>query len=79
MIKRNILKNVAKPVGNYPHSIEVGEFLFISGIGPRQCDDNSIPGNEYDSSGNLINYSKTLKVELFSSLNKIKKKIIQIK
>tara|TARA_B100001750_G_C15451723_1_gene569272 strand:- start:467 stop:892 length:426 start_codon:yes stop_codon:yes gene_type:complete len=56
MIKRNILKNVAKPVGNYPHSIEVGEFLFISGIGPRQCDDNSIPGNEYDSSGSLKKY-----------------------
>ena len=56
MIKRNILKNVAKPVGNYPHSIEIGEFLFISGIGPRQCDDNSIPGNEYDSNGNLKKY-----------------------
>lgn len=33
----------------------------------------------YDISGNLINNSKLLKVELFSSMNKIKKKIIKIK
>ena len=33
----------------------------------------------YDTSGNLINNSKILKVELFSSMNKIKKNIIKIK
>lgn len=33
-----------KPVGAYPHARRVGEFLFLSGVGPRSGADNSIPG-----------------------------------
>ncbi len=32
-----------KPVGPYPHSKKVGNFLFLSGIGSRKNSDNSIP------------------------------------
>ena len=32
-----------KPVGVYPHARRVGELLFLSGIGPRDARDNSIP------------------------------------
>lgn len=32
-----------KPVGVYPHARCVGELLFLSGIGPRNAADNSIP------------------------------------
>ena len=32
-----------KPVGFYPHARRVGELLFLSGIGPRDARDNSIP------------------------------------
>jgi len=33
-----------KPVGAYPHARRVGELLYLSGVGPRQPGDDSIPG-----------------------------------
>jgi 2-aminomuconate deaminase len=48
-----------KAVGHYPHARRVGNLLFLSGIGPRQALDNSIPGNEYDIDGKLIKYDIT--------------------
>lgn len=33
-----------KPVGAYPHARRVGDLLFLSGVGPRQAGDDSIPG-----------------------------------
>ncbi len=45
-----------KPIGLYPHSRKVGNLLFLSGIGPREAGTNSIPGNEYDSEGQLVRY-----------------------
>ena len=56
MIKKNITKKAPDPVGNYPHSVEINGVLYLSGIGPRNHKDNSIPGNEYDMNGNLTNY-----------------------
>ena len=56
MTKKNIINNAPKPVGNYPHSVEVNGMLYLSGIGPRNPRDNSIPGNEYDANGDLVNY-----------------------
>ena len=46
----------AKPLGAYPHARKVGNLLFLSGIGPRNAADNSIPGLELDSEGNIIKY-----------------------
>jgi len=48
--------NASKPLGAYPHARKVGEFLFLSGIGPRRPDDNSIPGLELDKDGNILRY-----------------------
>ena len=45
-----------RPVGSYPHARRVGELLFLSGIGPRSPQDNSIPGNVLDAEGRLIAY-----------------------
>ena len=56
MIKKNTTKKAPIPVGNYPHSVEIGGMLYLSGIGPRNYLDNSVPENEYDLDGNLINY-----------------------
>lgn len=56
MIKKNTTKKAPIPVGNYPHSVEIGGMLYLSGIGPRNYLDNSVPGNECDLDGNLINY-----------------------
>ncbi len=45
-----------EPVGLYPHARQVGNLLFLSGIGPREAGTNNIPGNEYDSEGQLLKY-----------------------
>ena len=45
-----------RAVGHYPHARRVGELLFLSGIGPRDPADNSIPGNEYFADGRLRRY-----------------------
>jgi 2-aminomuconate deaminase len=45
-----------KPVGHYPHARRVGDLLFLSGIGPRNPADNSIPGNVLDAGGQLVAY-----------------------
>ena len=43
MTKNFNINKAPSPVGNYPHSKKVGDFLFLSGIGSRNCSDNSIP------------------------------------
>jgi 2-aminomuconate deaminase len=48
--------NAARPLGAYPHARKVGNLLFLSGIGPRSPHDNSVPGLEIDSKGNVIKY-----------------------
>ena len=48
--------NASKPLGAYPHARKAGNLLFLSGIGPRNPRDNSIPGLELDGSGNIIRY-----------------------
>jgi 2-aminomuconate deaminase len=37
--------NASAPLGAYPHARKVDNLLFLSGIGPRNPKDNSIPGN----------------------------------
>jgi 2-aminomuconate deaminase len=48
--------DASKPLGAYPHARRVGNLLFLSGIGPRDPKDNSIPGLELDKDGNIVNY-----------------------
>lgn len=49
-------ETAAKPLGAYPHASKVGNLLFLSGIGSRSATDNSIPGLELDSEGNILKY-----------------------
>jgi len=49
-------ETAAKPLGAYPHARQVGNLLFLSGIGSRNVKDNSIPGLELDSEGNILKY-----------------------
>ena len=44
------------PVGPYPHARQAGSLLFLSGIGPRSPDDDSIPGTILDEAGKVIGY-----------------------
>ena len=46
-----------KPVGMYPHARQVGDLLYLSGVGPRQPGTNAIPGGPIrDEKGNPIEY-----------------------
>jgi 2-aminomuconate deaminase len=45
-----------KPVGPYPHARRVGSLLFLSGIGPREPVDGSVPGTVLDAAGNVVRY-----------------------
>src|SRR6187455_2085794 len=51
-----LTNEAAQPLGAYPHSRRTGNLLFLSGIGPRNPKDNSVPGLELDSEGNIIRY-----------------------
>ena len=48
--------NASAPLGAYPHARKAGGFLFLSGIGPRDPRDNSIPGLELNDQGNIVKY-----------------------
>lgn len=43
-------------MGAYPHARKVGQLLFLSGIGPRNARDNSIPGLVLDDAGAIVSY-----------------------
>ena len=45
-----------EPVGLYPHARQVGELLFLSGVGPREKGTKKIPGVELDEEGNIVSY-----------------------
>jgi 2-aminomuconate deaminase len=45
-----------KPVGLYPHARQVGDLLFLSGVGPRKAGCKDIPGVELDEQGKIKSY-----------------------
>ncbi len=49
-------KQAAEPVGKFPHARRAGDFLFLSGIGPRERGTKKIPGVELDASGRILSY-----------------------
>ena len=53
----NITSNRApEPVGAFPHAKRVGDFLFLSGMGPRKRGSKEIPGVTLDDQGNIVSY-----------------------
>ena len=50
-------KRAAEPVGAFPHAKRVGNFLFLSGIGPRVRGSKEIPGVTLDPTGNIVGYN----------------------
>jgi 2-aminomuconate deaminase len=46
-----------EPVGLYPHARRVGDFLYLSGVGPRERGSTKIPGVELDDQGNIVSYN----------------------
>jgi len=45
-----------EPVGLYPHARQVGNLLFLSGVGPRERGRKEIPGVNLDVNGNITSY-----------------------
>jgi len=45
-----------EPVGLYPHARQVGNLLFLSGVGPRERGTKKIPGVELSSDGTVLSY-----------------------
>ena len=45
-----------EPVGNYPHAKQVGNLLFLSGVGPRERGNRKIPGVELNLDGSILSY-----------------------
>ncbi|MCA9256578.1 MAG: RidA family protein [Phycisphaerales bacterium] len=53
MPEDKISNRAAEPVGAFPHAKRVGDFLFLSGIGPRVRGSKAIPGVTLDADGNV--------------------------
>jgi len=49
-------QNAPEPVGLYPHARQIGNFLFLSGIGPREKGKMEISGVKLDQKGNILSY-----------------------
>ena len=56
-MKENVISTRApEPVGAFPHAKRVGNFLFLSGIGPRKRGSKQIPGVTLDPDGKIVAY-----------------------
>lgn len=48
--------NAPAAVGAYPHARRVGNLLFLSGVGSRVPGNDDVPGNVYDTAGELVSH-----------------------
>lgn len=55
-MKKVMASQAPDPVGLYPHARQVGNLLFLSGVGPRKKGSNKIPGVSLDEGGNVTAY-----------------------
>ena len=51
-----ISEKAPEPVGPYPHARRVGNFLFVSGIGPRKRGSMEIPGVTFTKKGKIAKH-----------------------
>ena len=63
-------QNAPEPVGLYPHARQVGNLLFLSGIGPRERGKKNIPGVELDQDGNILSYD--IEVQCYSVFKNVR-------
>lgn len=57
MSDKVVSKRAPEPVGPYPHARKVGDFIFVSGMGPRRPGSKEIPGVYQDALGRVIDYN----------------------
>lgn len=63
-------KRAPEPVGPYPHARRVGDFIFVSGMGPRRPGSKEIPGVHMDALGRVV--SKDVVAQTHSVIQNIK-------
>lgn len=64
--------NAPKPVGHYPHARRVGQWLYLSGVGPRDPLTNRAPGNVHAEDGSLVSYDITAQTHsVFANVGRI--------
>lgn len=51
-----VSQKAPEPVGPYPHARRVGDFIFVSGMGPRKPGTSEIPGVRQDALGRVVSY-----------------------
>lgn len=56
IVRSIISPRAPEPVGPFPHAKQVGNLLFLSGIGPRKRGQKEIPGVTLDVAGNISAY-----------------------
>ena len=56
IVRSIISQRAPEPVGPFPHAKRVGDFIFVSGIGPRTRGSREIPGVTLDSAGSIVAY-----------------------
>ena len=56
IVKSIVSPRAPEPVGPFPHAKQVGNLIFVSGIGPRQRGAKDIPGVTLDPAGNIVAY-----------------------
>lgn len=59
-----------EPVGAYPHARQVGNLLFLSGVGPRKRGTKEIPGVTLDAEGRVV--SKDIEAQCISCFENIR-------
>ena len=59
-----------EPVGSYPHARKHGNLLFLSGVGPREKGNTSIPGVTLNENGEIISYD--IEKQCHSVFNNVK-------
>lgn len=65
-----VSERAPEPVGAYPHARRVGDFLFLSGVGPRQKNSKEIPGVTLNEKNEVIHYD--IEVQTHAVINNIK-------
>ena len=62
----------APPVGPYPHARSAGDFLFLSGIGPRPADNGPVPGTTFNKDGSVADYDISMQCHaVFSNVRAV--------
>ena len=60
-----------EPVGPYPHARWAGDFLYVSGVGPRQRGTSVIPGVELDEAGRIVAADISRSVNRFANVKAV--------